>query len=305
MTTITKKKAAIVLATLNGEKWIAAQLLSIKSQLHDNWHVFLRDDGSSDQTIAIAVAMLSPARLTILSSVFGPTGSPAGNFFAALGQVPLEEFDYVSFCDQDDVWSPDKLSRAIECLTKSGAAAYSCDLIAFDNSKNIAWYLSKSQPQKIFDYLFQGASAGCTYVLTRNAAALVKQKTSPLLGVFPKARSHDWLIYSICRSHSLEWFMDQSAHIFYRQHAANAFGGMPGIEGMHARWKLARSGWYREHILWLRQFLANSSDEAVILDQIESSGWKNRFGLIQQCGNFRRTAGDARNLALVIALGLF
>lgn len=206
---IPQKRTAILLATFNGAEWIDAQLLSITSQRHEDWHVFLRDDGSSDQTIAIAVARLPPERLTILSAASGPTGSPAGNFFAALGQLALDEFDYICFCDQDDVWAPDKLYRAIACLTSSGAAAYSCDLIAFNNVTNVAWYIDKSQPVARWDYLFQGASAGCTYVLTRAAAALVQQKTRPLLEAFPKSRSHDWLTYAICRSHSMEWFMDR------------------------------------------------------------------------------------------------
>ena len=302
---ISTKKIAIILATLNGEQWIVAQLLSIKSQQHENWHVFLRDDGSSDQTIAIAKALLHPTYLTVLSAADGPTGSPAGNFFAALSQVQLENFDYISFCDQDDIWAPDKLSRAINCLIKSGAAAYSCDLIAFDNTRNTAWYLKKSQIKSSFDYLFQGASAGCTYVLTQSAASLVKKKTLPLLGAFPKARSHDWLIYAICRSYSLDWYMDHSAHIFYRQHATNAFGGLPGITGLLDRWRLARSGWYREHVLWLRQFLNDSLDERAILDQVERRGWRSRLALIRNCRSFRRNASDARKLALAIALGIF
>lgn len=302
--TASLQRTAILLATLNGEDWIGEQLLSIIAQQYQDWHVFLRDDGSSDRTVAIAAAMMPASRLTILDPTGGATGSPAGNFFAALGQVALDEFDYVCFCDQDDIWAPDKLARAIACLASSGAAGYSCDLIAFDNEKRTAWYIEKSQTLARWDYLFQGASAGCTYVLTREAGELVKKKTLPLMGAFPKARSHDWLTYAICRSHSLNWFMDRSAHIFYRQHSSNAFGGMPGVGGLLARLRLARAGWYREHVMWLRQFLAGTPGEMAVLDAVERGDWRSRLTLVRQCSQFRRRASDARKLALLLALGL-
>jgi rhamnosyltransferase len=302
---IYSKKIAIILATYNGEKWMRAQLLSIMGQECHEWHIFIRDDGSSDQTLMIANMVVPQGRLTILDASAGPSGSPAGNFFAALAQVPVEEFDYVCFCDQDDIWAPDKLSRAISCMNEHDAAAYSSDLIAFDNGSNRAWYLGKSQPPVSWDYLFQGASAGCTYVLSRPAAALVKEKTLCLLGKFPKSHSHDWLTYAICRSHGMHWHLDRSAHIYYRQHSNNAYGSMPGVKGQLARLKVARSGWYRNHVLWLRPFLAGTAGEWEILDAVERDNWRDRLMLIRRCSEFRRSSGDAGKLAIAMLLGIF
>ena len=46
-------KVAILLSTYNGEKYLAEQIESIQKQTYSNWHLYIRDDGSSDNTVAI------------------------------------------------------------------------------------------------------------------------------------------------------------------------------------------------------------------------------------------------------------
>jgi len=47
---------AILMATYNGENYIADQLLSIGWQTYKNWHLYVSDDGSKDSTLAIVQA---------------------------------------------------------------------------------------------------------------------------------------------------------------------------------------------------------------------------------------------------------
>ena len=300
------KKIAVILATFNGATWLEEQLRSIAAQVGVSCHVFIRDDGSVDDTAGVVAAfMQSCPQVTRLEPVEGATGTPAGNFLVALRHVDLAEFDYVSFADQDDIWSPGKLARAVECLEQTGAAAYSSDLIAFDNGAGRAWYLRKCGQQRRFDYLFQGASAGCTYVLSRRAAQRVLELTQRLATEDFRRHSHDWLIYAICRSHGLAWHMDRAAFIFYRQHAGNAFGALPAAGGLKARLQLARSGWYRAHVLWLRQFLAATPEETRILSAVGTLRLRDRLWLARNVGNFRREPRDRWMLLLVILSGAF
>lgn len=305
MTRVNNDYVAIIMATFNGEKWIEEQIASIRAQTHPYWHIFVRDDGSSDATLATLQQLLPGERFTIVDPGGKATGSPAGNFLRALCEINLENFGFVAFADQDDVWSPGKLARALACLDKEQADGYSCDLVAYDNGARRAWYINKSQPPRALDYLFQGASAGCTYVLTNKAAQLVIDKIQPFMPDFPKQRSHDWLVYAICRSHGLSWVADDSAHIFYRQHASNAFGALPNARGLLARWRLARQRWYREHVLWLSEVLAMTAAEKKVLCAVRDLTFADRLALARRSREFRRVPRDQVLLAMAIVFGSF
>jgi rhamnosyltransferase len=298
-------RVAIVLATYNGANWVGEQLASISSQLHKDWHLFIRDDGSTDATITIIKSLVSPDRVTFLDSSGGTTGSPAANFIKALCAVDYSSFDYLAFADQDDIWVPNRLGRAIEKMQACSADGYSSDLIAFDNSLRRSWYVDKSQPSCEFDYLFQGASAGCTYMLSRRAVTLISKVLRPYASEFPPNRSHDWLIYAIGRSHGLTWFGDTEASVFYRQHSRNSYGALPSVKGLTFRLQLARSGWYREHVLWLRNVLRLTPEEREILSLVDRLRIRDRVALVLRTGQFRRKRKDQWLFAIAVLLGWF
>lgn len=302
---LTSSKVAIILATYNGAAYIEEQARSILAQTYQAWHVFVRDDGSRDKTLEILGSVLPSERLTIIDSRKGRGGSPALNFFSILKEIDLADFGYVAFCDQDDIWAPGKLSRAVSCLLDASAGGYSSNLIPFDYAKQKAWWLGKSQAEKDFDYLFQGASAGCTYTLTKQAAVLVQTKIDQLLAAPPPQFSHDWAIYAICRSFGFSWYQDAQAHIFYRQHASNSFGALPSLAGLYARFKLARSGWYRAHVIWLAQLLSGKTDEKIVVEKVSRFGLGDRIWLALNAAKFRRRRRDVFLFALVLLCGAF
>ena len=298
-------RIAIIMATFNGASWIDEQITSIRAQSHSNWHLFVRDDGSTDSTIEIIQSLLSPEQVTFIDVAGKSTGSPAGNFFAALCCFDNTGFDFVALADQDDIWVPNKLRRALECMRAEGAQCYSSDLVAFDNYSHRAWYIHKGQPSRKFDYLFQGASAGCSYVLSCEAVKLIIEKVRPYVATFPKQRSHDWLIYAICRSYGLIWLADETASIFYRQHSQNAFGAMPSLKGLLSRLKLSREHWYREHVKWLANFLKMSPEEHEIISSVERLSILDRFHLVRQAKHFRRKLRDQWLFAIAVLTGSF
>lgn len=298
-------KVAIILATFNGAKFLQEQINSIVHQTHEDWHIFYRDDGSTDKTIDILTSIPYTNKVTQLSPDNLSGGSAARNFFLSLFQIDVEKYDFVCFCDQDDIWAPGKLTHAINSIVENNSDCYSSDLIAFDNFKRKAWYLAKSSSEKKYDYIFQGASAGCTYMLNRVAAELVKRKIGLNFSQFPTNRSHDWLIYAICRSYDLSWYQDRTAHIFYRQHDKNVMGALPSIKGLFFRFTMARSGWYRTHILSLRDYLSGKEAEVIVLDRISRLKLRDRLWLARRCFDFRRTRRDCFLLGLLILCGLF
>lgn len=297
-------KVAILIATFNGEKYLAEQLSSIISQVNVNIHIIVRDDGSSDGTLKILHDYQNKCNLSILIDDF-PTGSPATNFIKILKEVDFSEYDFIAFSDQDDIWFPSKISHAIDIINLNKADAYSSDLIAFDSERKASWNVKKHSDLKNYDYLFQGASAGCTYVLSKLAInevciALFRDNKGDL-----SYFSHDWLIYAICRSRGLIWVHDDIALIAYRQHSSNSFGAMPGYTGLWKRLKLSKSGWYRKQILFISEYLVGSKGEARVIDAVKGYSLADRIFLARSAHQFRRRTRDAVLLSLILLFGYF
>ncbi len=108
------KEIVILLATYNGEKYIRQQLKSLFEQTNQNFRLVVHDDGSSDATAEIINEYRDkyPDRIEIFYGNY--CGGPKENFLWMLGRV---EGDYYLFCDQDDVWLPEKLQRSMDALT--------------------------------------------------------------------------------------------------------------------------------------------------------------------------------------------
>ena len=105
-------KIEILLSTYNGEKYLREQLDSILGQTHRDWHLTVRDDGSTDGTRGILAeyAGAYPEKIT-----FAEDGKKLGYpdcFWHLLEKAP--EADLYAFCDQDDVWAPEKLEYCEE-----------------------------------------------------------------------------------------------------------------------------------------------------------------------------------------------
>src|SRR2546423_15580504 len=99
-------KVDILLATYNGEQFVAEQIDSILQQTYKDIHLFIRDDGSQDSTKAIIQSKQKqyPHKITII-----PNHSRlgvVGNFSTLL---EFSESFYVMFSDQDDVWLSNKV----------------------------------------------------------------------------------------------------------------------------------------------------------------------------------------------------
>lgn len=107
------KEIVILLATYNGEKYIRQQLKSLFEQTNQNFRLVVHDDGSSDATAEIINEYRDkyPDRIEIFYG--NSCGGPKENFLWMLGRV---EADYYLFCDQDDVWLPEKLQRSMDAL---------------------------------------------------------------------------------------------------------------------------------------------------------------------------------------------
>jgi hypothetical protein len=102
---------AILLATYNGERYLDELMRSLLSQTYQDFVVIVRDDHSSDRTPAILDhwSAAQPNKISVVSDDRGNLRS-LGNFARLM---ELCDAPYFAFCDQDDVWLPNKIELAI------------------------------------------------------------------------------------------------------------------------------------------------------------------------------------------------
>ncbi len=212
----------ILLAGYNGEKYIEEQIDTILNQKGIIPDIVFSDDGSKDRTLEI-VRKKYPG-IKISQNIPG-TGSAAKNFLKMVSALDgNENFTYVAFADQDDLWMPEKMAKAIELLEKNNAALYCSNLTKWDTSNNSFSELKKDFPQKKFDFLFEGGSAGCTYVFTKAFALDLQHFLKDVDSTGWKGFSHDWLVYFFARSRNYKVVIDGNAYIRYRLHQENVHG---------------------------------------------------------------------------------
>ncbi len=221
-------KIAILLASYNGETYIAEQIESLLAQTETGWELFVHDDGSTDRTSEILRCYEAryPDRIHILEGL--PCGGVKDNFFRMMRDVRVP---YVMFCDQDDVWLPQKVEltrREMKRLeSKHGGEKpllVFTDLCVTDECLNsIAERLSvyqKLDPQrtKAKDIMIQNVITGCTVMINRALAKLAArtENTSRII-------MHDWWCALIGASFGAVSYVDQ-ALVLYRQHGGNSMG---------------------------------------------------------------------------------
>lgn len=98
-------KIAILMASYNGERYIKEQIESIINQDFSNWHLFISDDGSTDNTLSLEKSYQKkfPQKITVIENKTNKHGSKY-NFFNLVNIVLSEKYNYFMFSDQDDVW---------------------------------------------------------------------------------------------------------------------------------------------------------------------------------------------------------
>jgi rhamnosyltransferase len=286
---------AVLLATHNGVRYLDEQLQSIIAQEGVGVRVFVSDDQSTDGTWERLQKWANEnTSVTLLTS--GTFGSAAANFLRLLHDAPISDCQFVAFCDQDDVWLPTKLQRAVSCMNRDGCGGYSSDLIAFNNVNKQSWRVHKFGTARRLDYIFGGASAGCTYVLSAQAALIIRK----FISMAPKQEwSHDWLFYAVCRSWGVRWYFDRKSLIMYRQHARNVYGARTGLAGILAKIRAIRSGWYRRQILQNGRYLQSTVEEQAALLRVERLEWQDRLWIALRGPSLRRRLWDGLALSVL------
>lgn len=241
-------KIAILLATYNGEKYLAEQLDSLLNQTNQRWMAYIHDDGSNDETLSIIDKYVRDYPEHFIKVKGASTGSAKTNFFYLMGQV---DAPYVMCCDQDDVWLPHKIQMTIDAMHqledkwKNELEVNEKPFLVFTELKIVdanlnvlAERMSDIQSldcsrTKSSDIVIQNYVTGCTMMINRTLNHLAtgksttnKQRHNIEAIDLSKIIMHDWWCALIASEYGEIQFI-QDVTILYRQHGDNSVGFKP------------------------------------------------------------------------------
>lgn len=291
----TPPHVCILMSTYNGEKYLSEQLQSVESQTHQNWRVIISDDGSSDNTLAIAQQFQKKWGSERLEIRQGPKQGFCQNFLSMACDAGIIA-DLYAFSDQDDVWMIDKLERAVNYFLDSNESqlprAYGSRTQIVDEKLNpLGLSPEFSLPRSFRNALVQSIAGGNTQVFNQAAKTLLEQAGRQ------KVVSHDWWLYQIVKGAGGIFYYDPKPSLLYRQHSNAVIGANSSFRARIDRIFFVFNGRFKN---WndlnytalsnIRHLLTKDSQDILdIFDKFRGAHFKDRVRLLEVCGLYRQT----------------
>lgn len=217
---------SIVLATYNGASHLEEQLDSIFENTYTDWILEICDDGSTDRTLEIIGEYQEKYPGKILLHQNEENQGVTVNFLEGAKRAQGE---YVMFCDQDDVWLPEKIEKTLHFMKEQEKMeGEKTPIVVFTDASLVDGVL-RTLNDSFFDYnglrtdqidlahlLIENKVIGCTSMFNRAVVERIIR--------FPTmARYHDWWIALIGATFGKIAFLNEPT-MKYRQHGANVVG---------------------------------------------------------------------------------
>lgn len=295
----------VLLSTWNGEQWLAELLDSLERQTFTDWELLVRDDGSADRTVKLLLGWQQrhPEKMVY----FDVDGTHLRSTASFSHLVTASSAPYLMFCDQDDVWFPEKIEveyNAARALRKVHGEQLPLlvhtDLALVNENKLMMagsfWeWRGLDVHQQKQDYLLTNTVTGCATLFNRAAA----DKAFP---VPEGVQYHDRWLGLVCAWFGVVHPVSQ-ASLFYRQHEQNAVGaGLTNYQHVSPDSIPERvANWSAQAEIFLKRFgdELNTKDYRLIealADLRHLKGWERRKHIVRH-RLFKR--GVAANLALL------
>lgn len=212
-----KYNVAVVISTYNGEKYITEQILSIQNQVDVNVSIYIRDDGSTDNTVEILKTLKEKEK--IKDFFYGPNIGYSLSFTKALTSIK-EKYDYYAFSDQDDIWEKNKLYIGIKMLINSRSLLYFSSISIVDSSLNYLYKKEFSRNNNFISNFIRYSAPGCTFIFTNELKEKIflNNASYEILNFL----SYDSFIMLISNWLDVKIIYDNKSYILHRIHNRNA-----------------------------------------------------------------------------------
>lgn len=300
----------VLMAVYNGADHLQEQLDSIAAQTHRDWHLLISDDRSTDNSRAIATGFAAQTgRATVLD---GPGQGGTANFMSLIRAVPdhIDHTTCLAFSDQDDVWLPEKLGRALTQLAPQGTepALYcSRSYVADATLSTRRLSAPRPRPASFQNALVQNIASGNTIVLNPAATALITRAAADS----PEPVVHDWWVYQLITGAGGHVVHDDTPTLLYRQHAVNQIGANDTARARMKRIRMLLRGDFRH---WnqtnaatlhrLSEYLTPDNRAALeAFDSLRRQGLLRRLIALRRLGLYRQSRASTAALWLSAVLG--
>lgn len=255
-----RPRVTILLCTYNGAAYLSAQLESYVTQEHSDWDLWVSDDGSHDATEAIVADFRTRhGKSRQIRWIEGPRRGVAANFLSLLCHPELPEGP-VALSDQDDVWLPQKLGRALDHIGTTGnpVSLYGAQSLHVDtNLRTVGRSKPTPRSPSFRNALAQNIISGHTSVLSPGALRVVRQ-----FGMV-QVVWHDWWLYQLVTGVGGTVVIDREAVALYRQHDQATMGAHQGQRASLIRIKQLFGHRYG---FWIRANMAALCSRSDLLD---------------------------------------
>jgi glycosyltransferase involved in cell wall biosynthesis len=218
-------KISVALCCYNGSAYLGEQLASLEWQTVRPSEVVVCDDGSTDDTLRLVENFSRRVPFPVRTHVNQENLQFTGNFLKA---ASLCTGDIIAFCDQDDIWEPEKLERCAHAMALEAA-----DLLVHEGRVVVATGRRTAAripdfshaPDRLTEPPFEHAAKGFAMLVRREVIGrfmaawdwadylnLKRQHGAPL--------GHDLLLYATCLGQGKTTFLRQEL-VRYRIHEHN------------------------------------------------------------------------------------
>ena len=299
----------ILLAAYNGSAHMLEQIESIRNQTIHSWHLLVRDDGSSDDTRDVVGALAADdPRIELFEDDLGNLGA-MGNFAALCQIAQSRAAEYVMFCDQDDVWLPDKIEKTLAYLQRAeGAFGREVPFLVHTDLRVVDRHLNTRHPSfmkfqhihheenaPIKVLLAQNFVTGCTVIFNRP----LLEMTTPIP---QEAILHDWWL-ALCAAASGIIMFVPDATVLYRQHGSNKVGAKGYWLLLNPLQTNYLTRWWRN----TKYFLQSIAQARALLARMEERGGYNEGETVivrRYCAIWSEEISRFRRLSSILELGV-
>jgi len=216
----------IVLSVYNGAPWVAEQVRSIQAQTHEDWRLWVRDDGSEDGTAQIVGRLADADHRIRLRTPDGERMGLVRSFSTLLEDLP-EDACFIFTSDADDSWLPSKIAVSLNAMLEAergapGPILLHTDLAVTDARLEVlhdslwAFLRIDPEPTPLRRIMVRNVASGPTVLVNREMLELI-------LPIPPGAHSQDWWMALVaCRFGRIVALDD--ATVLYRRHEVNSSG---------------------------------------------------------------------------------
>ncbi len=227
-------RVSVALATCNGEQFLPEQLDSLARQTCRPAECVVGDDSSTDRTVDLLERFARSAPFPVHITRNATRLGVADNFLATAARC---EGDLIAFCDQDDVWLPQKLERCVAAFLQRSATLVTHRVRVVDAGLRS---LGRVEPDPLTGRTLAHARGGpwlrIPGAATVFAAGLIRRfpwrRRPPDFDVPGEMMLHDEWVALLAQALGGCVFLNQTLGL-YRQHDGNV-AGAPSRGGLTA-----------------------------------------------------------------------